>query len=216
MDRQDNPGSAMGESGQDKPVIGIVGGVSAGKSTAAREFAALGCALIDADAIGYQLLEEDNVREELRKRWGEKIFKADGSVDREVLGEIVFADSSGLAVLNEIMQERIGSRIAQRIDEARRDAKVSGIVLDAAILFEAGWDSMCSHVVFVSASEEQRSARATRRGWDNERWAQREKSQISLDKKEARCYCSVDNSSSVSHLREQVRRIFQHIMHKAE
>ena len=78
----------------DKPVIGLVGGFGAGKSTAAAEFVALGCELIDGDAIGYELLGDREVTQQLRDRWGKKIFRPDGSVDRKALGDIVFENTA--------------------------------------------------------------------------------------------------------------------------
>ena len=199
-----------------KPVIGLVGGVGAGKSTAAAAFAALGCALIDADEIGYELLAEPDVRNQLRKRWGRRVFSPDGSVNREALAEIVFQDAAQLDALNDIMQDRIGRRIAQRIEQGQDDPDASAVVLDAAIMFEAAWDKMCTHVLFVSAPPAQRAARAAAKGLHEKAWRRRENSQISLDTKQTKCYCSLDNSSSAAYLREQVRGIFQRVVHQAD
>jgi len=198
------------------PVIGLVGGVGAGKSTAADQFAALGCTLIDADKIGHELLADEEVCRELRSRWGERVFRSDGFVDRAALADIVFKHSSELDALNQIMHPRIGGRIARRIEQAQRDCEVPAVVLDAATLFEAGWDNMCTHVVFVAAPHDRRVSGAASKGMDRQEWLLREKSQISLDNKRAKCYCTLDNSSSVSHLCEQVRRVFQRVVHQAD
>ncbi len=197
-------------------MIALVGGVAAGKSTAAREFAALGCEPIDADAIGYELLADPDVRQRLRRYWGGRIFRPDGSVDRKALGEIVFADPTEMEKLNRVMQPRIRRSIEAKIAEAQKKTDVAAIVLDAAILFEAGWDDLCTHVLFVNAPEAVRIQRAAERGWNEQAWRAREKSQISLDRKAAECYGQLDNSSSVSYLREQVRRVFHRIVPKAD
>lgn len=198
----------MNNQRQSKPVIGLVGGIGSGKSTAAREFAELGCALIDGDAIGYELLADPDVRNQLRRRWGGKIFEPDGTVSRRELGNIVFNNSAELEALNMIMHPLIGNRIKAEVVKTLSDTQVPAVVLDAAVLFEAGWDELCTHVLFVVAPEEVRSGRAASRGLDTQAWRKRENSQISLDSKEARCYCKLDNSSSVSHLREQVGLVF--------
>lgn len=195
-----------------KPVIGLVGGIGSGKSAAAKEFVALGCALIDADAIGHQLLGEPDVRDALRRQWGESIFDGDGTVNRGRLGAKVFADAGQLAVLNGIMHPRIRRRIEQRLAEAMGDRSACAAVLDAAVMFEAGWDDLCTHIVFVDAPDEVRFARASLRGWDRPTWERREKSQISLDTKKRLCYSCLDNSSSVPHLREQVLQVFHQII----
>ena len=196
---------------QDKPVIGVVGGVGAGKSTAAAQFAALGCALIDADEFGHQALEEPGVKTRLRRRWGDRVLTADGSVDRGTVAKIVFADPSELEALTNITWPRIGRKIDRAIARAQADPNVTAVVLDAAVLFEAGWDARCTHVVYVDATADLRKRRARRRGLRQASWRRREKSQISLDSKKPQCYAQIDNSSSVPHLREQVRQVLSRI-----
>ncbi len=85
------------------PIIGLLGGVGAGKSTAAAELAALGCRVIDGDSIGRELLQSPVVRKLLRKQWGEGIFDSYGAVSRPVVAEKVFSDPKSLAALNRIL-----------------------------------------------------------------------------------------------------------------
>jgi dephospho-CoA kinase len=196
-----------------KAVIGIIGGVGAGKSTAAAEFGRLGCAVIDADAIGHRLLAEAPVRRRIVRRWGRRVLDATGQVDRKVLAKVIFRGASELAALNAILHPLIRRRMARQVAAARKDAAVPAVVIDAAVLLEAGWDDLCTHLVFVSADAKARASRvATRPGWGRAAWREREKTQISLDKKLKRCHYVVDNSSSVSHLCKQVRRIFRQIV----
>ncbi len=193
-----------------------MGGVGSGKSATAAEFAALGCAVIDADAVGHALLAEPDVQAELRTRWGEAIFDA-GQVSRTMLGRIVFADANELAALGAILHPRMRQRFKAAIADAAGDPAIPAVVLDAAVLFEAGWNDLCTHTVFVSAPEEARRRRtAGRPGWDAGEWAAREKSQIPLDTKAAKCDYTIDNSSSVSRLREQVRPLFHEVLHAVD
>jgi len=197
---------------QDKPVIGIVGGVGAGKSTAAAEFVALGCELVDADAIGHELLREPDVLDAIRRRWGNGVLGADGQVDRKALGRCVFRDEQELKALNGILHPRIRRRMARQIARARRTPGVRGVVVDAAVLFEAGWDNLCTHRVFVAAGAEDRFGRVARqRAWEHATWQQREKSQIPLDKKQGECDYTLENCFGVSRLREQIRELFHRI-----
>jgi dephospho-CoA kinase len=193
------------------PVIGIVGGIGAGKSTVAAELAALGCLVIDGDAIGHELRESAGVKKTLRAEWGDGIFDASGSVSRRALAEKVFSDPAALARLNRILAPRFRRRIRRRIEQGRADPNVPAIVLDAAVLLEARWDGLCTHCLFVRASDRRRQARAATRGWTARQWKARENSQISLDIKAARCDYMVDNSSSIPRVREQIRRIFREI-----
>ena len=207
----------MARSGKVKPVIGIVGGVGAGKSTVAAELERLGCERIDADAIGHELLAQDDVKRELRRRWGEDIFSPDGSVNRRALAERVFSRSSELEALNSIMHGRIRRRMQRRIAATRQNPGIPAVVIDAALLIEAGWDDLCTDLIFVDSPEAQRQRNvASARGWDQATWKAREESQICLDKKASRCDYRVDNSSSVFYLHEQIRRIFNQIVPVAE
>jgi len=200
-----------------KPVIGIVGGIGAGKSTVAAELVRLGCPLVDGDAVGHALLAEEDVRSEVRERWGQGAFAPDGSVDREALARIVFSDAGELEALNRILHPRIRKRMQEQIARSRGDPSAPAVVVDAAVLFEAGWDDLCTHLVFVEAPGPARARRARQaRGWEPAVWRSREKMQISLDKKAARCHHMVRNSSSVGRLREQVRGLFSQIVHAAD
>jgi len=200
-----------------KPVIGIVGGVGSGKSTVAAELVRLGCVLIDADAIGHRLLDDPQVRRELRVRWGDEVFTGEGKVDRAALAEIVFARSDQLELLNGILHPLIGRQMARAVARADADGSVDAVALDAALLLEAGWAGLCTHVIFVDTPPEMRFGRVrSQRGWKKENWIQREKSQISLDTKRQMCDYSIDGSSSVSHLRQQVRELYPRITHPAD
>ena len=177
----------------------------------------MGCAVINADEIGHELLDDTEVIDELRQRWGESIFNASGQVDRSILAGIVFGARQELDALNEILHPRIGQKMACAVDKASSDDSIEAIVLDAALLMEAGWDSLCNCVIFIDTPSEERLRRVNQeRHWTQENWLSREKMQISLDIKRDRCDYSVDGSSSVSNLRQQVRKLYPRITHPAD
>src|SRR5205085_3723804 len=91
-----------------KPIIGIIGSIGAGKSVATAELAKCGGYLINADALGHEGLRQPAIKKKLLARWGDKIFKADGEVDRRVLGGIVFADAAELRALEGLQFTYIG------------------------------------------------------------------------------------------------------------
>ena len=197
-----------------KPVIGLLGGVGAGKSTVAAELAALGCAVISGDALGHEVLREDEVKRFIACRWGADMLTPAGEVDRGAMAQRVFQQPEELAALTDVMYPRIRRRIEQAIALARADASVPAVVLDAAVMLEAGWDDLCTDLVFVQAPPQARAKRVHEtRGWDERSWLSREKSQISLDRKRSRCQYILDNSSSVPHLRQQIRELFDRILH---
>jgi len=196
-----------------KPVIGLLGGVGSGKSTVAAELVKLGCGLIDADAIGHEVLAEAEVKAELVRRWGDGILGADGAVDRAGVSERVFGHPEELAALNAVMHPRMRSRMVKRIERMQADPSVPAVVLDAALLLETDWHELCTDFVFVRAEEDQRAERAeSSRGWSKAQWRAREKSQKSLDIKAGRAEYVIDNRSCLSRLREEVRTLFHQIV----
>ncbi|NLW87862.1 MAG: dephospho-CoA kinase [Planctomycetes bacterium] len=201
-----------------KPVIGLIGGIGAGKSTVAAMLAEEGCVVVDADRIGHEVLEQEDVRAWLSDRWGEGVFdKETQRVNRRAVADIVFRDPAQLDALNKIMHPRIRRRMEEAISQAWKRQETPAVVIDAAVLVEAGWDELCTHLVLVESSEQQRFQRVNAsRGWTRDAWTGREKSQICLDKKRLRCEYTIVNSSSASCLRERVRKLYRHLVHPAD
>ena len=199
-----------------KPIIGIVGGIGSGKSTVARMLADLGCLVIDADVIGHDLLREPAIREQVVRLFGPGVLDAAGEVARKAVARLVFDDADALAKLNALMHPAIADRINQRIAAAMEDDAVVAVVLDAAVLFEAGWDRICTTCIYIQAPNSIRAARVKEsRGWDEAAWRSRENSQISLDTKALRCEYTLDNSSDISHLCLQVQQVLHRILKKS-
>ena len=204
----------MAPKAQDKPVIGLVGGIGAGKSTVAAELALLGCAVIDGDEIGHQLLLDESIKQPIRQRWGDGVFDSDGEVSRPALGKIVFADADELAALNAILHPRIRHEMKRRIAEAQSQRNVEAVVLDAAVLIEAGWQDLCSAVVFVDAPRSARLGRVrTQRNWDDAELSARENLQIALDKKRSMADHVISNLASDPSFAQDVRELLSRITH---
>ena len=199
------------------PVIGLVGGVGSGKSTVGRLLEQLGCVRIDGDVIGHEVLRQGEVVEQIAGRWGRQMLDAQGQVDRRRLAQVVFADPAEMAALNAIMHPRIGAEIERQVAAARARPGVPAVVVDAAVLLEAGWDDVCTHLLFVRADDATRRARAAARpGWDETHWRQRETAQFPIDRKAVACSYELDNSSSLAHLQQRVREFFRQITHPTD
>ena len=197
-----------------KPVIGLLGGIGAGKSTVAAELAALGCGRIDADAIGHELLKDQQVRDELSEHWGQGILDEDGNIDRKALAELAFASRQETQALNAIMHPRIRRRMTEQIAAMQADPDTPAIVVDAALLLETNWHELCNVFIFVSAPEDIRADRVRQtRGWDNAMWKRRENLQKPLDIKACKADYTISNSISESSLREQTHLVFHQIIH---
>lgn len=195
--------------GKDKPIIGVTGAIGAGKTTVARELGKLGCAVISADSINHQVLDEAAVVEQVRQWWGDEVMGSDGKIDRKALGNIVFEDKGAMKKLTDLVHPRVDERQRALIREHQADQSTTAIVLDVPLLFEIGQQGLCDFVVFVGADDGLRLERlAASHGWDRERVKKIENSQLELDIKARMSDHRLDNNSTISILASQVAKIF--------
>ena len=198
-----------------KVVIGILGGICSGKSTVAREFGRLGCGVIDADAIAHELLENSDIKKEIKEAFGDEVFDGAGRVDREELARKVFEDKEAVAKVNRIIHPPVLARCDELTAEFNRRSDIKAIVLDIPLLAEAGWLQQCDKLVFVACKEEIRARRAAQKGrFSKNQLKKRENFQIFLDKKKKIADYMIDNNSGLSATAEQVERIFTIIINK--
>ena len=198
-----------------KPVIGILGGMYSGKSTVAAELAKLGCAVIDADSISHQLLEEKDVLKKIVRVFGKEVLDDKGKIDRSALANRVFGDPAKLAALTGILHPLVMARVEQLIAQYDPQPAVRAIALDMPLLVEVGWEKRCDHVIFVDCAPPVRLERAKKTGvFDADQLKIRENLQISLDKKKRIADNIVDNNSDLSGLSKQIACIFSTIVDK--
>lgn len=195
-----------------KPVIGILGCIGSGKSTAASCFADLGCTIIDADSIGHEALNDPAILSKLIHRWGPELLDSGRSANRAWIAEKVFDCPEELKYLNSVIHPYVLQRCQTMIDTYQHADEVAGIVLDMPLLLEVGWEKRCDFLVFVECSDEKRRQRVSKKGeFDFEQLKKRENFQISLDKKRQEAHYSIHNNSDKSDLAEQVALIFSNI-----
>ena len=141
------------------PVVGLTGGIAAGKSTVSERLRARGAHVIDADRVGHRVLmrEGGEAYEGVVAAFGAEILDEAGEIARPRLGRLVFADRARLAELNRLTHPPMAERMRREIEDVRARTSPSPppfIVLDAAVLFEAGWDALCDEVWTVSTPPE--------------------------------------------------------------
>jgi dephospho-CoA kinase len=188
-----------------KPVIGLLGGIGSGKSQVAAALARHGARIIAGDQLGQAALRDPDIRARVVSRWGQGVVDESGEIDRRRLAAIVFADPAQRKELEAITHPWIRQRIRSDVEEARNDSRVPLIVLDAAVMLEAGWDDVCDHLVYVDAPREVRLERVARqRGWNEKEVQAREQAQLPLTEKAVRADHVLDNSASLEHLNGQV------------
>jgi dephospho-CoA kinase len=148
-------------------VLGLAGPAGAGKSLIAAALAADGARVLDADRIAREITERDpDVRAGLAAEYGAGVYRADGTLDRAAVAARVFSDPEALARLNRLVHPRLVARLREGIADAARDGFAGTLVVDAALLFDWGFERDCDAVLAVVAPEALQVERLTAaRGW---------------------------------------------------
>src|SRR5262249_12327932 len=129
----------------------------------------------------------------------------EGKVDRKKLGRVVFPSPVERSRLEHLVHPYIEERIREEIDKAQSDPAARFVVLDAAVMLEAGWDDVCDKLIFVDAPRAVRLARVRdQRGWTDAELANREAVQMPAEKKKERADAVIDNTASPEKTSAQV------------
>ena len=182
-------------------VIGLTGGIASGKSTAARYLADKGAQMIDADKLGHRVYEAGRAAfDKVVAAFGDDVVGSDGEIDRRILGGKVFGSPEKLKRLTDIAWPEILAMATKEIAKAR-DHGASVVVLEAAVLLEAKWQSDVDEVWVVTVEPEVAIARATARdGVDEAAVQARIDAQLSNAERVALADVVIDNGGSEADL----------------
>ena len=193
-------------------VVGILGGIGSGKSAVSRGLSShFKTFLIDADRVGHDVLGISTVKDDIRRDFGDSVF--DGAeICRKSLARQVFGSENhlkqSLIKLEKIVHPQIRKQVEKQLAEVSEETEV--VVLDAAVMLEAGWNDLCDTIVFVDTPFETRLKRVEEnRGWTADELRRRESSQVSLDDKRTVSEFVVDNSGSLENAIEQLASFIQ-------
>jgi len=192
-----------------KLVIGLLGGIGSGKSLVAQLIAERGGFLISADPIAHEALHQLAIRDKVVARFGRKVLGEDGEIVRKKLAGPVFADESLRRELESWVFPYVKGRVSEQIAQANANSDVQFVILDAAVMLEAGWNNVCDRLVYVHAPRELRLARVAARGWSEEQVAEREKAQLPLAEKARRAVAAIDNAGSAERTADQIDQLLQ-------
>lgn len=135
--------------------IGLTGGIGSGKSEASRILRELGALVIDADIVGHETYRSgEPAFGEVVETFGDEVVGSDGEIDRRELGRLVFGDPGNLKRLTDIVWPRIRESLEKRIDRESAEGKTGVLVVEAAVLFEAGWENLFDEVWVITAPED--------------------------------------------------------------
>ena len=145
---------------QNVPLIGLTGGMGAGKSTALQALERLGAAVQSSDAVVHELYEGAQLRDAVVARWGQEVAPG-GVVDRAEVARRAFADEEGRAWLEATVWPLVGERMGSWLAQARAlEPAPRAIVIEVPLLFEAGMEGTYDATIAVVAAEELRERRA--------------------------------------------------------
>lgn len=174
-------------------------------------------AVIDADAAGRQVLEQPSIQAALRREFGSRVFDREGRVDRSAVARMVFGNApqqvAARRKLEEIVHPGIQRAISETLEAVRASNGVEAVVLDAAVLLEAGWQNVCQAVVFVDAPLSRRRERvAEGRNWTSEELQRREASQMDLAEKRRRADFVIENDSTIDDAGQQLEQVLNRLL----
>ncbi len=191
-------------------VIGLTGNIACGKSVVARMFEELGSKTIDADQIARLVVKPgEPVWHEIVEAFGAEILNRDGSINRSILGEIVFNDKEKREILNSITHPRIIERIKELVEQLAKE-KVEVVIVEAALIVEkGGMKPIIKELIVVTADEETQISRLINRdGLSREEAVARIKSQMPLSEKLKYATYVVDNSGTLEETRKQIEEVW--------
>jgi len=194
-------------------VLGVTGGIATGKSSVAAMLGECGAVVVSADDLARQAVAPGSeALAALTERFGREILAADGTLARERLAELVFADASARADLNRITHPAI-ARLAEARLARLRAAGHTLIVYEAPLLFEAGAESRVDQVLVVSAAAEVQLQRLMRRDAISVDDAQaRIAAQMPIVEKIRRADYLIDNSGPPAETRQQVDALCKELL----
>lgn len=191
-------------------VIGVVGGIGAGKTTVVSILSTLKEAyIIGADEIGHQLLlKEGKAYEQVIQVFGEGILDEDKNIIRARLGNIVFSDKEKLDDLNKISHSLIFEEVKRQIEVCEASKLYEWVIIDAALLIEIGLIRLTDEVVGVYAAEETRIQRIMERNnLSREEALKRIKSQKKWEEFKKVSSSIIDNSFSYEQTKDQIQQL---------
>jgi dephospho-CoA kinase len=182
--------------------VGLTGGIGAGKSETLAAFERAGAATLSTDRVTHDLLDDDEVRAALVERWGEGVAPGN-AIDRNKVGEIVFADRDELTFLEGVMHPRVGVHVLEWRQALGPDVEVA--IVEVPLLFEAAMEDAFDATVAVVADDEIRDARLRER--DHAGLAGREERQLDQAEKERRADHVIRNDGSLEELDREVNQL---------
>jgi dephospho-CoA kinase len=185
--------------------FGLTGGIASGKSAVAGMLREMGFHVIDADALGHEVMEPGTrAFEEIKREFGEGVIGEDGRIDRGKLGAMVFADRAKLERLNAIVHPRVEEEMVRKFSEWEKSGVKDAAFVEAALLVEAGYQKNLDGLVVVWCRPEQQLERLLARGLSEGEARRRIAAQMPAEEKLKYATEKIDCSGTLEDTRRQV------------
>lgn len=186
------------------PLVGLTGGMGAGKSTALRLLGELGAETLSTDAVVHELYAHQRVRDAVVERWGPDVAGPGGAVDRSQVAAHAFASEADRAWLEQLLWPLVGERMMQWAAGVRAKGAAAAVI-EVPLLFESGMDPAFDATIAVIVPEELRRERADGRG--HVLAGERHSRQLSQEQKAQRATFVVRNDRTVQDMRRDLAAI---------
>ena len=197
-------------------IIGLTGGIASGKSTVATTLQSWGAYVIDADKLGHRAyVKGTDAFHKVVAQFGEDIVGADGEVDRRALGAKVFGEGGSLKQLTDIVWPAIYDMAAAEIKQSLENNPNTVVVLEAAVLIEAGWQSLVDEIWVTTVDPSTAIERASARdGVDADAVQARIDAQLSNAERTAEAAVVIDNSADEPQLLAQLENHWKNLQER--
>ncbi len=198
-------------------IVGLTGGLGAGKTTIAGLFQDCGATIIDADQLAREVVKPGKPAwKEIRKQFGTSVFFSDKTLDRQALAHVVFQSPSKLAILQKIIHPRVARQQAMMVNAIYMSHPQSVIIYDAALLIEADAHHRMDHVIVVKADRTTQISRVCRRdGLTKTEALRRIKNQMPLRQKLLYADTILDGTLPIPQLHLAVKSLYKNYHNEA-
>ena len=194
-------------------VIGVTGGIASGKSTVTKFFIDLGAYLIDWDVLGHEvMLPQKRAWKGVVDYFGTEILNEDLSINRQILGQLVFNKPEKLQRLNQIVHPEIFKEDKRLVEKIRSEDPNAIIIKDVPLLTAEIKQTLVDKAVVVYATEENQIRRLKDRGFTVEEARRRIGAHVSIDEKMKFADFVIYNDGSIEETRRQVEKIYDQIL----
>ena len=191
-------------------IIGLTGGIGSGKSTVSNYLRGKNLTLLCADKIAHQIMQPGQIAyRKIVKKFGKEILSSDKTINRKILGPLVFKNPNHLKSLNAIAHPEVLKEFKKQI---RLHKKEKYIILDVPLLFESGMDKICDHIILVALNRKIQSQRIKKRdGITQVEIKRRINSQMPLREKKKRSNFVINNSGTWTQTKKQIEKLIKQL-----